>query len=198
MKNAPSVAINSPELAAHPIAKANRNAGRPERHAGESVAKYRKRTGWTGDVPFAGMSAEGIAIHTAGHRSKGDGLTFTADDMGRAVFQSDIAPHRASVAKCADVCSYVTRVLFGRNLLIGRGPIRVDLENGHHLVVAMRENGEAEPARTLSKEHARALRWAVRQACSAEALRDAINDDRGAQHRKNAKRARAALKELTS
>lgn len=70
------------------------------------------------------------------------GLTFTAADMGRALFQSDAWPPRpgAKLNSCADICSYLTRVLLGRNLMLGRGPIRVNLENGHHLIVTMQKN----------------------------------------------------------
>jgi len=70
------------------------------------------------------------------------GLTFTAADMGRALFQSDAWPPRpgAKLNSCADICSYLTRVLFGRNLMLGRGPIRVNLENGHHLIITMEKD----------------------------------------------------------
>lgn len=74
------------------------------------------------------------------------GLTFTAMDMGRALFQSDVWPIRGkSIPRGADICSYITRVLFGRNLMMGRGPIRVDLENGHHLLITMRANNDPAP-----------------------------------------------------
>ena len=68
------------------------------------------------------------------------GLTFTAMDLGRALYRADCAPRLASAAGCADICSYITRVLFGRNLMMGRGPVRVNLENGHHLEITLKKD----------------------------------------------------------
>lgn len=116
-----SVNIGSPELDAHPIAKAN-------------------AASWP-SVPLRGgkPTSSRELVKAATVRK---GLTFTAADMGRAVFASDTWPPRpgAKLNSCADICSYITRVLFGRNLMLGRGPIRVNLENGHHLTITMEKD----------------------------------------------------------
>lgn len=62
----------------------------------------------------------------------------TARDMGNALYQSDVWPPAKPhlPGGCADVCSYVGRVLIGRNLMAGR-TVRLDLENGHHIVCTL-------------------------------------------------------------
>lgn len=61
----------------------------------------------------------------------------TAREMGNALYQADVndsgfmSPNRA-----ANVCSYIGRVLIGRNLMMGR-TVRLDLENGHHVVCTL-------------------------------------------------------------
>jgi len=63
------------------------------------------------------------------------GRAMTALDMGRALYQSDV-PHAMTVNECADIASYFGRVLIGRNLMLGR-TVRLDLENGHHVVCTL-------------------------------------------------------------
>ena len=95
-------------------------------------------------MPADVMVGEGPAAYRARKAAASKGLTFTAADMGRAVFASDTWPPRPgagrSPAAASDICSYITRVLFGRNLMLGRGPIRVNLENGHHLTITMEKD----------------------------------------------------------
>lgn len=128
------------------------------------------------------------------------GVTLTAMDMGRAMFQSDVWPpkRRAMLTGAMDVCSYITRVLFGRNLMMGRGPIRVDLENGHHLLITMRANNDVINDTIkggLTKEQARALRWAVNRAAANECVLGASQDPA---YKNRVKRAQQTLEELTS
>lgn len=60
---------------------------------------------------------------------------WTAKDMGRALFQSDLGPYLTR-PQCADIASYIGRVLIGRNLMMGHA-VRLNLENGHHVVCTL-------------------------------------------------------------
>lgn len=158
-----SVAVNSPALAAHPVAQANAaswpkvplRGGRKTAEAAKVARTSKtiavKRGGVMVEVPNPQFRAavETVADKLAKDRPELFGRitrkapkAMTARDMGDALFQSDVWPPATRGAavrnNCADICSYITRVLLGRNLMLpDDAPVRVDLENGHHLVITL-------------------------------------------------------------
>lgn len=114
------VAVGSPELAAHPIAKAN---------AASWPTYSRKSPNQTRSSTMSKLKA------------------LTALDLAKSVVTSDAwdrVTQRPTLNSCADLCSHIGRGLLGRRLLAGgENAVYLDLENGHYLRVTLLDKAPA-------------------------------------------------------